>query len=107
MPLSVFTKFVEGGVGFMTIITLLLVALIVAAFKAPKWAKEIGLAALTVGFLATMIGYVQMFDYFQSTGELDVALLFGGLKVSLITPVYGSFVYLASLVVRVINKPRK
>ena len=38
-----FTFFIEGGIGFMSVLTVLLVAIFFAAWKAPRWVKEIGL----------------------------------------------------------------
>ena len=53
---NIFTLFVEAGAGFMTIITLMLIAMFFAAWKAPAGIKEIGLLALAFGFSATFIG---------------------------------------------------
>ena len=41
-----FKIFMQGGAGFMTILTVLLVAIFFAAWKAPRWIKEIGTFAL-------------------------------------------------------------
>ena len=43
--------FVQGGLAFMSILTVLLVAIFFAAWKAPRWVKEIGQIALFFGFL--------------------------------------------------------
>ena len=45
-----FKLFMQGGAGYMTILTILLVALFFAAWKAPRWIKEIGAFALVFGF---------------------------------------------------------
>lgn len=47
--MSIARLFVEGGAGYMTVISIFLILLLVAAWKAPKWVKEIGIAALVVG----------------------------------------------------------
>ena len=64
----------------MTILTILLVAIFFAAWKAPRWIKEIGSFALVFGFLTYLIGLIPVF--------------------------YGVIIYLISLVVRLIKKPR-
>ena len=46
------TLFVEGGPISMSILTILLVCLLFAAWKAPAWVKEIGSAALVFSILA-------------------------------------------------------
>ena len=51
-----FKIFLQGGVGFMTILTILLVAICFAAWEAPRWIKEIGTFALVFGFLTYLIG---------------------------------------------------
>ena len=112
-----FKLFIQGGAGFMTILTVLLVAIFFAAWKAPRWVKEIGLFALAFGFLGHLLGVFQvlsaMRDYAAEQGSgvglldlLPARVLLGGLKVTMNTLIYGVIVYLVSLVVRVIKKPR-
>ena len=103
---SIAQIFVEGGLGFMIIISLFLIALLVAAWKAPKWVKEIGIGALVVSIFGTLLGLSQVFDAIQMFGDVSPAVLCGGLKVTLITTFYGLIVYFLSLVIRVIQKPR-
>ena len=103
---SISQIFVEGGLGFMTIISLFLIALLLAAWKAPKWVKEIGIGALVVSVFGTLLGLSQVFDVIQMVGDVSPAVLCGGLKVTLITTFYGLIVYFISLVIRVIQKPR-
>lgn len=98
--------FVEGGLGYMIIISLFLIALLLAAWKAPRWVKEIGIGALVVSVFATLRGLSQIFDVVQTFGEVSFPVLAGGLKVTLITTFYGLIVYFISLVIRVIHKPR-
>ena len=111
------TFFYEGGLGFMSVLTVLLVAIFFAAWKAPRWVKEIGSFALVFGFLGMILSILQLLDDLQGAGDLPVAgssigslippgVLCGGLKVTLNTAIYGICIYLVSLVVRVIQKPR-
>ena len=113
-----FKLFMQGGAGYMTILTVLLVAIFFAAWKAPRWIKEIGSFALVFGFLTFFIGLYQMFTALQQvamdigegiTGVFDLVspgVFFGGMKVGLIPVFYGIIIYLVSLVVRIIKKPR-
>ena len=113
-----FKLFIQGGPVFMTILTVLLVAIFFAAWKAPRWIKEIGTFALVFGFLTYFIGLYQMFTALQQvamdlgdgvTGVFDLVspgVFFGGMKVGLIPVFYGIIIYLISLIVRVVKKPR-
>jgi hypothetical protein len=102
----------------MIILTILLVAVFFAAWKAPRWIKEIGILALVFGFLTLLIGFYQMFEALQEvsmslgesvTGLFDLispGVFFGGMKVGLIPLFYGIIVYMVSLVLRIVKKPR-
>ena len=63
-----FKIFMQGGAGYMTILTILLVAIFFAAWKAPRWIKEIGNFALVFGFLTYLIGMYQIPPMFSSAG---------------------------------------
>ena len=112
-----FRLFVEGGVGFMSILTILLVAIFFAAWKAPSWIKEIGSTACAFGFFSFLLGLRQMFDVLQEigcqqeavTGVFDLVspgVLFGGLKVAMIPVIYGIIIYIVSRIVCIIQKPK-
>ena len=100
------TLFVEGGLVWMIIITIFLIALFIAAWKAPRWVKEIGIGALVFSIFGTLLGLAQVFDVLQRVGDISTAVLCGGLKVTLICTFYGLIVYFISLIIRVIQKPR-
>ena len=112
-----FKLFIEGGVWFMSILTILLVAIFFAAWKAPRWVKEIGSIARAFGFFSILLGLRQMFDAFQeigsqiegATGVFDIVspgVLFGGLKVAMIPVIYGIIIYIVSRIICIIQKPR-
>ena len=103
---NVFQLFASGGYGFMTIISLLLIAVFFAAWKAPAWVNEIGLIALAFGFMFTIIGFMQAAQAIQELGDVSPSVIWGGVTVGLIPVVYGIIVYLVSLVLRIIRKPR-
>ena len=98
--------FVEGGLGWMIGISLFLIALLLAAWKAPRWVREIGIGALIFAIYGTLIGILQVLDAMQRFGDVSTAVLCGGLKVTLIPTFYGLIVYFISLIIRVIQKPR-
>ena len=111
-----FQIFLQGGVGFMTILTILLVSLFFAAWKAPAWVKEIGLFALIFGLMSPMFPLYRLFTTLQEvaadrndiTGLFDLispGVLFAG-KVIMIPVIYGMMIYLVSLVLRIVKKPR-
>ena len=103
---SIFQLFVSGGCGFMSIITLMLVGLFFAAWKAPAWIKEIGLFALAFGFFGTIAGFMQASEFLQANVDVSSNVIWGGVKVALIPTAYGIIVYLVSLILRIIKKPR-
>ena len=103
---SISQFFVEGGLGPMIILTILLIAMLVAAWKAPKWVKEAGIGALVAGIFFSLVGLTQMFDVSQRFGDVSFSIVCGGLKVALIPTIYSLCIYFLSLVIRVIQKPR-
>ncbi len=97
----------EGGPWFMAILTILLAGLCFAAWKAPRWVKEIGVFALVFGFFSMILGVRQVLDFLQGTENgLPLSVISGGLKVTLIPVLYGMIIYLVSLVIRIVQKPR-
>ncbi len=98
--------FIQGGPAGMIIITLFLIALLVAAWKAPRWVKEIGIGALVVSIFWTLRGFFQIFELAESFGDIPFNICCGGFKVAMISTLYGFIVYFISLVIRIIHKPR-
>ncbi len=98
--------FIEGGPLFMGLLTIELVFLLIAAWKAPAWVKEIGLMALITGILGTLIGLQQACDAIERAGDISLGIMAGGMKVALITVIYGGLIYVASLIIRIVQKPR-
>ena len=123
-----FELFYWGGIPWMTVLTLIMLALLLAAWKAPAWVKEIGIIALVVGVIAFLVGfyiaagsiekmcamcvlekeagnstYLEMAKFFELR---RLNPIWGGVRVALIAPTYGFFIYLASLIIRIIQKPK-
>ena len=106
-----------GGPLFMGILTVLLVVLLavsvyffitIASGKAGdkenfkhqlSYVKSIGLFTMITGILGQLIGLLSAFKAIEEVGDISPALLAGGLKVSMITTLYGVFIYLFSIVI--------
>jgi hypothetical protein len=102
-----FNLFYEGGPVFMGILTIILIALIATAVysfiqtkkgssgaKSISLVKEIGIFGLVVGIFGQFIGLLQAFDAMQRAVDISPALLAGGLKVSMITTLYGMTIFI-------------
>lgn len=103
-------RFKEGGPFFMTLI---LISLLLSLFflvkgflslkdnpeksnKLLKLVSDASLLGLVLGFLGSIIGLIGAFDAFEGFNKMDSAILAGGLKVSFLTTVFGSFVFIIS-----------
>jgi len=101
-----FRLFIEGGVPYMTFLTLVFIALFLAAWKAPAWVKEIGLFALVVGIFSSLVGFMVAAENIAKAGEIKQGVAWAGLRVAAITTLYGLFIYMVSLIIRIVQKPR-
>jgi biopolymer transport protein ExbB/TolQ len=89
----------------MGILTILLLAVIISAFKFPNWTKEIGLLALSIGILGQVFGLYGIFEGIESFGgQVEQAMIAGGLKFSMITTIYGVLIFTLSLLARLVHK---
>ena len=98
---------VEGGLPGMSVITIIFVVMLFAAWKAPSWVKEMGLAALMAGIFWFMYGLYQAFEAVSFAGDISLTVMCGGLKVASLAPQYGMAVYLVSLIIRIIQTPKR
>lgn len=98
--------FLQGGLGGMCVITLILVAIFFAAWKAPAWVRNLGRLGFMDGFIWTMMGIFQMLDYLGQNPETGAGIIYGGLKVAMIPLLYSSFVYVVALIINTVQKPR-
>jgi len=98
---------IEGGIEFMSVLFLLLLAVIATSIltvknkadksKADKWLKisqEIALFALVFGVLGQFVGLLAGFQAIEEAGEISQGILAGGLKISSYVTVYGIFIFL-------------
>lgn len=98
----------EGGPLAMTsiLIAFLLVLLLTGRsalkLKAPSHVfhksitliNQLSLLALVIGLFAQFIGLIQIFDAFEALGDISPSLFAGGLKVTLLAPLFGGFTFL-------------
>lgn len=105
-PWTLSRFFVEGGMTGMILISLMLIALFLAAWKAPRWVREIGIGALVLSVFLTLMGLFQIFGVTEMFGDISFAVISGGLKVAMIPLFYGLIVYFISLIIRVVQTPR-
>lgn len=64
----------------------------------------LGSFAFLLGVLAQIIGMMQALSVIEQVGDISLALIAGGLKVSFIAPVYGFVLFIVSLTVWFINR---
>ena len=88
--------FLQGGVLFMSIITIFLVMVGVSFYTHSDKLKTYGSLALSSGVLGSFIGLYSAFMTIQEVGNVSPAVLAGGLRVALICTLYGLIVYVIS-----------
>ena len=96
----------EGGLWGMTLLTLELIGLLLAAWEAPAWVREIGLLTLVSGVVCTLLGISQVLGFVREAGEVAFPVLAGGLRVACIPVIYGLLIQALALVIRMVQKPR-
>ena len=106
--------FQMGGMLFMSILTIELAAVIFFAAKcfleknrSVGLIKSAGLLAFITGILGQLIGLFSAFEAIQQMGSASPAMLAGGLKMSMITTIYGGIIYIVAILLAIILKNRK
>ena len=112
-----FSLFFEGGVLFMSILTIIaLFAFAVSIINAIPifthkvadigvtrhklgYIKSLGLLALVFGLLGQLIGLYSAFQAIETMGEVTPAMLAGGLKVSSISSLYGMIIFVLTYLI--------
>lgn len=90
--------------GILTIVLILIIVQSIRVFtinsdengihRSQALLKGIGLLALVIGILGQLIGLFDAFSAIQQMGQVPPAMLAGGLKVSLITTLYGLIIFI-------------
>lgn len=119
---SLINRFMEGGALFMSLILICLLILIYFTIKSIltlKTNKEIskkmlkhisdsGALGLALGVMGSFIGLITAFDVLEATGAAEPSILAGGLKVALLSTLFGLFTFsvskLAILILRIVQK---
>lgn len=105
--------FQMGGLLFMSILTIELGLVVFFAIKGfvknentASRVKSAGLLAVVTGILGQLIGLFQAFEAISQAGTVSPAILAGGLKVSMITTIYGIIIYLIAILISLVLKSR-
>ncbi len=111
------TLFLSGGPFFMSLLTILLVGTVAWAFyhfinlqtkgteiseaslKNLAKTKHIGLFAMIIGILAQLLGLYAAFQAIIEAADVSFGIVVNGIKVSMITTLYGITIYLVSLLI--------
>ena len=119
---TLFNRFMEGGALFMSLVLVCLLLSIYFLVKSlvniktnieisKKMLKHIsdsGTLGLALGVTGAFIGLITAFDNLEATGEANPSIIAGGLKVALLSPLFGLFTFsvskLAILILRIIQK---
>ena len=119
---TLFNRFMEGGALFMSLVLMCLLISIYFTVKSllniktnieisKKMLKHIsdsGTLGLALGVMGAFIGLITAFDVLEATGEAAPSIIAGGLKVALLSPLFGLFTFsvskLAILILRIIQK---
>ena len=119
---TLFNRFLEGGALFMSLILICLLLSIFFTVKSvfnikinievsKKMLKLIsvsGSLGLAIGVMGAFIGLITAFDVIEASGGAEPAIIAGGLKVALLSPLFGLFTFsvsrLSILILRIILK---
>lgn len=92
--------FYAGGPLFMSLLSLILLAMLAATYRFPHLLKHLGKLALAIGCLGFMIGFFEMLQAVEKTTGVAQNMLAGGLKNSMISPIYGLLIYIFGLFIQ-------
>lgn len=119
---TLINRFMEGGAFFMSLILICLLISIYFTAKSflniksnveisKKMLKHIsdsGTLGLALGVMGAFLGLITAFDVLEATGEAQPGIIAGGLKVALLSPLFGLLTFslskLAILILRIIQK---
>ena len=90
----------------MSLLTIELILMLLAAWKAPGWVKEIGLLAPVTAIMLAMYSFSVAAVAVEAAGDISPALVWGGIRVMSISIIYGLLIYALSLIIRIVQKPQ-
>ena len=91
----------------MSLLTINLIALFFAIWKAPRIVKPLGVLPLGYTLFYQSVGLAQVFDSGQAAGGLSQMVWCGGLKVLMIPIVYAALIFTISIIADIIITLRK
>jgi hypothetical protein len=108
-----------GGILFMSVLSLALTTIIATTvlniirlskgnYKPEKQIlsikdiKAIGIFAIVWGIFGQSIGLFSAFQAIEAAGDISPSMIYGGLKVSMITTLYGTFIFLCSWLITIL-----
>lgn len=99
-----FARLDEGGPLFMyttLFILIAMIALLIRGFLKPTTrpktitlVSSMSLFVLVWGFLGQMIGLITAFDAIEAAGDISPSMLAGGLKIAILSPLFGMIAFL-------------
>ena len=122
LGVTLFNRFLEGGALFMSLILICLLMSIFFTVKSIlkiKTDKEVskkilkhisdsGTLGLALGVMGAFLGLISAFDVLEASGAAEPAIIAGGIKVALLSPLFGLLTFsvskLAILILRIIQK---
>ena len=119
---TLFNRFLEGGALFMSLILICLLLSIyfmargflsvktnpVLSKKMLPFINDSGTLGLALGFFSAFLGLITGFDAIEASGNAEPSILAGGIKVALLSPLFGLFTFVISrigmLLLRLLQK---
>lgn len=98
--------FINGGAGYMSILTLFLIGIFIAAWKAPAWVRDIGFGAFIASLATVAISSYQLFGLVEQWRDMPFGIACGGIRCAIIPLIYGLIIYLISILISTFQKPR-
>jgi len=109
---TLLNRFLEGGALFMSLILICLLLSIyfmargflsvktnpVLSNKMLALINDSGILGLALGFFSAFLGLITGFDAIEASGAAEPAILAGGIKVALLSPLFGLFTFVVSRV---------
>ena len=69
------------------------------AIRKIGYIKQVGLFGLVVGVLGQLIGLFEAFEAIELAGDITLAMVAGGIRVSMITTLYGFLIFVFSFLI--------
>ncbi len=99
--------FVSNGIGLQALITISLVGVLFAAWKAPRWVRKIGLTAPVVCVIAFLPRIINACIVCLVIGAISPTSIRLGAGVFIASLIYGLIIYLIAVVIDLVQTPNK